>query len=898
MLGFVVLSPFAIAIAAAWLVSRFPHRAGMLAAWPALLAVVFGNELLRAVPGAGRLVELPWAPSLGLTLSFNLDGLGLLFATLITGIGALVVMYASRYLAGHPQASRFYASLFAFMGAMLGVVLSDNILTLFVFWELTGFTSYLLIGFEHERAPARAAAIQALIVTGAGGLALLAAGVLLVDVSGTANLSAMGAERAFIVASPLYAAIAALVLLAAFTKSAQVPFHFWLPNAMEAPTPVSAYLHSATMVKAGIYLIARMTPVIGSTFIWTTAVTVAGAATMAVGAYRAVQETDLKRILAYSTLSALGVMTMLLGVGTRDAIIAALVYLVAHAGYKGALFLVAGAIDHEAGTRDITALAGLRRRMPITALAGGAAAISMAGVPLTLGFVGKDGAYETLLDAGDWFPWLLGLMVLASILLGLAGLLAGVLPFRGSVAALKDVHDPAWPLWFPPLVLATGGLLAGIAPSILNRPLSSAATAIGGGQVDVSLSIWHGVTPALLLSVLTLAAVAFAYAAHAAVRTRTWKPRHGTEDVYDGTLAALNAVSHAIAPALHSASLRTYVMVIVATSALVGSTALLTAPGFGSAVPRTSITAHDVLVVVIIIAGALAAAVARSTMSAVLALGAVGYGVAVMFLSFGAPDLAMTQFSVETLTVLIYVLVFRHFRELGELSPRLVRARDTLVAVGIGTFIGGLLMSVATTETAPRLREYFAEFGPTLGHGRNIVNVILVDFRAFDTLGEITVLATAAIGVRGLLRLAGNGRLDHEPVAPVTSPIFRTAARLLMPLLLLFSAFLLLRGHNEPGGGFVGGLIAAAAFALYGIAFGVQRAREALLVRPMTLLGAGLLIALFSGLPAVLRGRPFLAALWASGPVPVGTPALFDVGVFLVVTGVVLMMIFSLAEES
>ena len=300
-------------------------------------------------------------------------------------------------------------------------------------------------------------------------------------------------------------------------------------------------------------------------------------------------------------------------------------------------------------------------------------------------------------------------------------------------------------------------------------------------------------------------------------------------------------MSRAIGPALHSASLRTYVMVIVATSVVVGGAALLTDPALGSAVPRTSITAHDVLIVFIIIAGAIAATVARSTMAAVLSLGAVGYGVAMTFLGFGAPDLAMTQFSVETLTVLIYVLVFRHFRRLGALSPQLVRARDGLIAAGIGIFIGGLLLSVATTETAPRLKEYFAEFGPTLGHGRNIVNVILVDFRAFDTLGEITVLATAAIGVRGLLRFAADGHLDHQPVPPVNSPIFRTAARLLMPLLLLFSVFLLLRGHNQPGGGFVGGLIAAAAFALYGIALAYSACRQALLVRPMTLLGAGLL---------------------------------------------------------
>ena len=897
MIGLIV-SPFVVAGLAAWFVSRFPRRAGVLATWPALLTLLFGTDLTRTVSGGSRLVELPWAPSLGLSLSFNLDGLGLLFATLITGIGALIVLYASRYLDGHAQTSRFYASLFAFMGAMLGVVLSDNILTLFVFWELTGFTSYLLIGFEHERAAARAAAIQALIVTGAGGLALLAAGVLLLDVSGTTNLSAMAAERTSIVASPFYGAIAGLILLAAFTKSAQVPFHFWLPNAMEAPTPVSAYLHSATMVKAGVYLIARMTPSVGSTPMWTTAVTLAGAVTMIVGAYRSVQETDLKRILAYSTLSALGVLTMLLGVGTREAIIAALVYLVAHAGYKGSLFLVAGALDHEAGTRDISALAGLRRAMPLTALAGGAAALSMAAVPLTLGFVGKDGAYEALLRGTGWFAWLLAPMVLASILLGLAGLIAGVLPFWGDGARIKDVHDPAWPLWIPPLLLAAGGLVVGIAPSVLNGSLSTAATAIAGVPVDISLSVWHGMTPAFLLSGFTLAAVAFAYPAHEVIRTRTWRPRHGTENAYEAVLSALNVVSRGIAPALHSASLRTYVMVIVVTSVVVGGAALLTDPGLGFAVPSTSITAHDVPIILLIVAGAIAATLARSTMSAVLSLGAVGYGVAMMFLSFGAPDLAMTQFSVETLTVLIYVLVFRHFHGLGPLSPRLVRARDGLIALGIGLFIGGLLVSIATTDTAPRLKEYFAEFGPTLGHGRNIVNVILVDFRAFDTLGEITVLATAALGVRGLLRFAAERRHGHEAVQPAASPIFRTAARLLMPLLLVFSVFLLLRGHHEPGGGFVGGLVAAAAFALYAIAFGVQRARQALLVRPLTLLGAGLLIALVSGLPAVVRGQPFLTAWWASGPVAVGTPALFDVGVFLVVAGVVLMMIFSLAEES
>jgi multicomponent Na+:H+ antiporter subunit A len=895
-IAILILSPFVAAIPAAWLAHRYPARAGWLAIWPAILAAFLATRLPAAVSGTVPVDTFAWASSLGLTLSFHLDSLGLLFALLITGIGALVVLYASSYLDRHASAGRFYASLFAFMGAMLGVALGDNVLTLFVFWELTGFTSFLLIGFEHERQEARSAAVQALIVTGAGGLALLAAGILLFDVTGTTSLAAMTGSRATIVGSPLYAAAAILVLLAAFTKSAQFPFHFWLPNAMAAPTPISAYLHSATMVKAGVYLIARMTPVLGGTPLWAAAVTIAGATTMIVGACRAVQEVDLKRVLAYSTVSALGVMTMLLGVGTEQAVIAALVYLLAHAGYKGALFLIAGGIDHATGTRDITMLGGLGRTMPRTAIAGAAAALSMAGVPLTLGFIGKDGAYEALLHAPQWAGWLLGLMILASVLLGLAGLLAGVVPFTGTRAAARDVHEADWRLWLPPAVLAAGGVLGGIVPFLLDGPVAAAAGAIAGAPSNVSLAVYHGATPALMLSAATLAAVGLAFAARGTLRLRTWKPAIGTEQLYDGAIRTLDVVSRVIAPPLHSASLRSYVMVIVLTAIALTGTSMVLQGGFIRWPRPSAVPVHELFTVAVVITGAVSAIRAKSTMTAVLSLGAVGYGVALIFLTFGAPDLAMTQFSVETLTVLIYVLVFRHFRALGALSPRLVRYRDALISIGIGTIVSALVLAVGTTETAPRLREYFATFAPTLGHGRNIVNVILVDFRGFDTLGEITVLATAAIGVRALLRLAmADGLRDTSAV--LTSSIFRTAVRLLMPLLLLFAVFLLLRGHNEPGGGVVGGLVAAAAFALYGIAFGAPSARRALLVRPLTLLGVGLLLALTSGLPAVIRGEPFLTAQWSTGPIVVGTPAVFDAGVFLVVAGVALMMIFNLEEE-
>ena len=453
-------------------------------------------------------VSVPWVPSLGLSLSFRLDGLSVLFATLITGIGTLVVLYAARYLEQHPHAGRFQVSLFAFMGSMLGVVLSDNLIALFVFWELTGFTSYLLIGFEHERQEARRAALQALLVTGAGGLALLAAAVMLWQAGGSVSLSTLLANGTTIGSHAMYGPIVGLVLLAAFTKSAQFPFHFWLPNAMQAPTPVSAYLHSATMVKAGVYLVARMTPLLGGSLLWTGVITLVGAVTMVGGAYRAVLETDLKRMLAYSTISALGVLMLLLGIGTREAVVASLTYLLAHACYKGALFLVVGAVEHETGTRDVTELGGLRRRMPVTAVAAMLAAGSMAGVPLLFGFVAKEQFYDSVRHFGQFGMWpgmvLVAAAVAASALLGAAGLMAGVSPFVGRPTAPMDSHEAPPSLWLGPLVLGGVGLVVGLVPALVDAPLRLAATAVTGDAVPVSLALWHGFNVTLLLSVVTL----------------------------------------------------------------------------------------------------------------------------------------------------------------------------------------------------------------------------------------------------------------------------------------------------------------------------------------------------------------------------------------------------------
>jgi multicomponent Na+:H+ antiporter subunit A len=591
-------------------------------------------------------------------------------------------------------------------------------------------------------------------------LGLLAAALLVEQAAGTLSLSKLLAGDATLRQTETYPAIVTLVLLAAFTKSAQAPFHFWLPNAMTAPTPVSAYLHSATMVKAGVYLVARMTPLLGATPLWTSLVIGAGTITMALGAWRSVAETDLKRVLAYSTVSALGILMMLLGLGTESAVTAALVYLVAHACYKGTLFLVAGTLEHETGTRDVTALGGLRNSMPTVAMAGGLAACSMAGVPLFLGFVGKELLYGALWGHGEW--WMNALVLIAvgaSALLGAAGLATGVAPFFGPPGSAVATHRVPAALAVPSLILATSGLIAGLWPGAVDLPLGLAASSVVRGTSEAHLALWHGFTPVLALSLFTLAVTALLYKARDSVRQLIWPRSLGSERLYTLTLRGLDAVSAWSLPALQSASLRSYVLSLVVTAAVLLTAALTSAP-LRRWPQIMTIQTHEAAAAVMIVAGAFSAVRAKSTITAVLSLGVVGYGVALTYLFFGAPDLAMTQFSVETLTAVIFVLVFYHFRAFGSLSPWRERARDASVAVLFGSSIAVILVFVGASVTPLRLADYFAEMGPRIAHGRNIVNVILVDFRALDTLGEITVLATAAIGVRAILRL-GRGA-DRE----------------------------------------------------------------------------------------------------------------------------------------
>jgi multicomponent Na+:H+ antiporter subunit A len=748
-----VLSPFLAIPLVSWAGGKRIVRTVLPALIPGLLSVYFISNFIVVSRSGAFGVSEEWAPALNLSLAFQFDGLSTLFATLITVVGTLIVVYAAKYFEHHPDAGRFNAALFAFMGSMLGLVLSDNVIALFVFWELTGFTSYLLIGFEHDRPEARRAATQALIVTGGGGLALLAAGLLMLQAAGTAQLSELAA-RGSLAANPRYIGIVSLLLLAAFTKSAQFPFHFWLPNAMQAPTPVSAYLHSATMVKAGVYLVARMTPIVGETILWAGTIATIGAITMAVGAGRALIETDLKRVLAYSTISALGVLMLLFAIGTPAAATAGLAYLLAHACYKGALFLVAGAIEHETGTRDVAMLAGLRRAMPATALAAALAAASMAGIPLFGGFIAKEQLYDSIRLAtlpGRWGDVLTVIAVGASMCLGAAGLIAGVAPFRGRSMPTPASHDAPVSLWLGPFILGVAGVTMGLAPGLISRPIALATMAITGTTPSVTLALWHGFTITLALSAVTLAGSLILFTYRNRLWPLAWPRALQTEHLYTRTLLTLDGLSHRIGPLLQSASLRAYALVVVLTAVALVTTALAMDYVLPAARRSTPVEIHEGALAALILAGALSAAFARSTMAAVLSLGVVGYGVAVMYALLGAPDLAMTQFAVETLTVVIFVLVFSRLRGFADLSSPLVRARDACVAIAAGALVTTLVLFIGASGTTSRLASYFADAAPRLAHGYNIVNVILVDFRGFDTMGEITVLVTVAIGVRALL---------------------------------------------------------------------------------------------------------------------------------------------------
>ncbi|HSL28404.1 MAG TPA: putative monovalent cation/H+ antiporter subunit A [Anaerolineales bacterium] len=759
-----VLSVFGLALIVPALWRRLGNAAGwILAALPALLTLYYASLLPRAAADEPATFSAPWAPDLGLFFTFQADGLSLLFALLISGVGALVVLYAAGYLKGHPDLGKFYAWLFVFMGAMLGLALADNMILLFVFWELTSISSYMLIGFEHARAAARASASQAFLVTGGGGLALLAGLLLLGSAAGTLELSALLGRAAIVQASPLYIPAVLLILLGAFTKSAQIPFHFWLPNAMEAPTPVSAYLHSATMVKAGIYLLARLGPTLNGTDLWIYGVGGVGAVTMLVGGYLALLQTDLKRLLAYSTVSALGMLTLMIGLSSPHALEAAIIFLLAHSLYKGALFLVAGALDHETGTRDVTQLSGLFFAMRYTAVAGVIAALSMAGLPPLFGFISKELTYGVALESG---PWLTAAVFVASLFFVFVAVMVGIGPFWGERKQTpKSPHEAPSVMWLGPLLLAALSLLVGIFPAFISDSLLSPAISASIGESStIKLVLWHGVNPAFILSVITVIMGGGLFAARNPLRSGlsrlTWQ--WGPEFWYERALEGLNTLARGQTRLLQSGYLRYYFLSIVIVATGLAGFTLLSRGGWQWPQDVIDVRFYEVALGVLILAAALVATISWSRLGAVASLGVAGYGVALIYLLFGAPDLAMTQFLIESLTVILFVLAFYHLPHFTQLSSRGSRIRDIVIALLAGGLMTSLVLSAVGVQYFPSISDYFVENALPSAHGRNIVNVILVDFRGIDTMGEITVLGIAAIGVYVLLKLSIDRRHETE----------------------------------------------------------------------------------------------------------------------------------------
>ncbi|MEZ4709829.1 MAG: putative monovalent cation/H+ antiporter subunit A [Caldilineaceae bacterium] len=736
-----------------------PQMVGWLLGLLALclfVALLFLQPLV--VQGAVLSGQIDWVPTLGIALSWQFDGLSLLFALLISGIGGLIFIYASSYLAGDQQLGRFYLYLLLFMVSMLGLVLSGNLLTLFIFWELTSVTSYLLIGYKHSCLSSRKAALQALLVTGGGGLAFLAGILLLAQIGGTLEIRELITQSGAIQEHWLYLPIVLLVLAGAFTKSAQFPFHFWLPNAMAAPTPVSAYLHSATMVKAGVYLVARLTPVLGGTTLWMVLLTGCGAITMMVAAFLAWRQTDLKRILAYTTISALGMLMMLLGIGTAVALKAALVLLLAHALYKGALFMIAGVVEHQTGARDITRLGGLWRVMPVTALAAGMAGLSMSGLPPLTGFVGKELFYEATLMAPS-MSWLLtGAALVANVLTVLAAGLIVLHSFGGaSSTAAENVREAGVSLLLGPCILAGAGLWGGVMiGQVGTQWIAPALTTVTGAPASAKLSLWHGVNSMLLLSALTVGAAFLLWRGQArlleAMGALDVGARVGPERFYDWLIGGMPRLAAWQTRWLQHGYLRLYLLLVVAVMiTLVGFTLLSRAAPVWS-ISWSEIRLYEVGILALMLMAAIVATRAASRMKAIVAVGVVGLGMTLLFVFYSAPDLAMTQFAVEALTVLLFVFVIYRLPHFTRLTGRGERMRDGAVALLAGAVMAMLILTVIASPHPMHVSEYYAEQSWLAANGRNVVNVILVDFRALDTLGEIVVLIVAALGVHALIR--------------------------------------------------------------------------------------------------------------------------------------------------
>lgn len=918
----VVLVPFLGAIVTAWGSRLESTRAAWLAGGSALAALGCLAPSIPAPFAGERIVQRwDWIPRMDVELAFRLDGLALLFALMILGIGLLVILYARYYLSDDGQTpksglGRFYAYLLLFMGSMLGVVLSENIILLLIFWELTSLSSFLLISYSYADKEARQGARMALTITGLGGLALLGGFVLLGEMAGSYELSAILSQGETIRAHPLYLPMLVLILLGAFTKSAQFPFHFWLPRAMAAPTPVSAYLHSATLVKAGIFILARLFPVLSGTSEWTWLVIGAGLSTLLVGAWFALFKHDLKGLLAYSTISHLGLITLLFGLGTPLAAVAGLFHVINHATFKASLFMAAGIIDHECGTRDMRRINGLWKFMPYTATLAMVAAASMAGVPLFNGFLSKEMFFAETAHYVEDLPWgwiLPALVVIAGVL-AVAYSLRFIhdVFFNGDPVDLpKQPHEPPFWMKVPVEILVALCVLVGMFPALtIAWPLRVAAAAVLQEPApSFDIAIWHGFGIPVVMSLIALVGGVAIYAVRAPL-FRLATRLEGTVDagaVYDRVLGWLLALARTVTRTLDTGSLQRLMLIFVASVAGIG---LAGALGSGSPVTGSrALLAADpvsVFVTLVLVTVALATLMLhRQRLTALVVMGAVGLLVTLIFVKFSAPDLALTQLSVEVVTIVLLLLALYFLpQQTPDESGWPRRIRDLALALIAGGGAGALTWAMLT-RPLESISDFFLSQSVPGGGGANVVNVILVDFRGYDTLGEISVLALAGLGIYAMLKdlelpglqLDSKGRpwsWDKHP------SIMAALTRLLLPLALLVSVFVFLRGHNQPGGGFIAGLITAVALIMQYLTNGVVWTHRRMSANMHPLIGAGLLIATLTGLASLVVGYPFLTSAFTHihwpvvGDFELASAMAFDLGVFLVVVGATLLILIHL----
>ncbi|MCU0773515.1 MAG: monovalent cation/H+ antiporter subunit A [Ideonella sp.] len=935
LLVLIVLLPLVVGTVLTFLIGRSetPVRRRLTAAAAgAVSATAFAllaSQAGTVLGGETLLHKVEWVPAIGLDAAFRLDALAWMFAMLITGIGTLIVVYAAFYLHHDDPAGKFFPALMLFMAAMLGIVLSDNLLLLVVFWELTSISSFLLIGYWGHKEESRAGARMALAVTGGGGLALLGGVLLLGQIAGTYELSGMLGRGEEIRSHALFPAALVLILVGCFTKSAQWPFHFWLPEAMAAPTPVSAYLHSATMVKAGLFLLMRLYPVIGGSGLFEAIVATVGLVTMVFAAFVAVFKHDLKGLLAYSTISHLGLVAFLIGLSSPLSAVAAVFHVLNHAAFKAALFMSAGIVDHETGTRDMRRLGGLLAALPIIGGIVMVAAAAMAGLPPFNGFISKEMMLHEALEGGSraWGSLGWAMPVLAT--------LGGLFSAAYSLRLVHDVffngppkdlpnphpHEPPWGMKAPALLLAVVCVAVGLAPMLIAGPLVTAAAAsvLGAPAPEFHLALWHGFNLPLAMSAVAVGGGAVLYAAlQRGGRLHRYRPQAwGGKAAFTAAIDHLFAFAGRFTAAVETRSLQSYAAWMVGGVVVIAAWPFVTGPADAlGASGRTLLPAPMVAIAVwgllIAVCASLLAA-HRSRFIAVVLTGGVGVVASMAFVALSAPDLAMTQLSVDVVST---ILLLMGLALLPQVSPRESsnrrRLRDAVLAIAGGGGVGWLAWLMMTREHET-ISWYFLEQSLPKGGGANTVNVILVDFRGYDTFGEITVLGIAAVGVLALLDGFRARRPHVDPAGRAWSygrePLMlRMAARLVLPMALVVSAFIFWRGHNLPGGGFIAGLVTAVALVLQYMAEGQARA-ESLLRGPAARrytrwIGLGLGIAWLTGAGAFVFGYPFLTSAHGHptvpvlGELPLATAALFDLGVYITVVGATMLMLSALGSAS